>query len=251
MSNDVSRELIVRIKRGTTESQKPVIEMYEDNPRFKYPTLRLFELHKLLDVGIDPNELEAGEERAVRFWAYYTESERLNQHGNPYLDVAYLEPTPTPGAAGAGVASDEAAVLLEGILAAVDRLANDVAMIRAYLGTGLNAREFEQRFTVGTPEVTAQSPPASADAPPAAPAKPAQGPPEEQGDGPLPLDEDQARRKFSRLTGPAVRDGLIPRELPSQLAAEVGAGAINWRDALARAMATIEEAKARQQYEEA
>jgi len=93
---EMKREMIGRIERTTTTTGKPAINFYSTDTRLAYPILRLFNLSALADVGIDANELEPHDEVIARFWAYYTESDKLNQHGFPYKDVQYLEPIDTP-----------------------------------------------------------------------------------------------------------------------------------------------------------
>ena len=62
--------IFAKIKLGQTQSGKPVVEMYTNNARLKYPELRLFELSELQAVGIAPNKLVKGDAQSCRFWAY-------------------------------------------------------------------------------------------------------------------------------------------------------------------------------------
>jgi len=87
------RMLIVKIQRSHTETGgKPVCELWSDNPRLKFPELRLFDLSKLLTIGVDPNALDEGKSHFCRFWVIYVESDRQTQHGTAYRDVVRLEP---------------------------------------------------------------------------------------------------------------------------------------------------------------
>ena len=61
----------------------------------RYKDLTLFDLSL---VGIDYNDLAEGVETPCRFWAHYTLSDKLNGSGNPYKDVASLEPFTAPTA---------------------------------------------------------------------------------------------------------------------------------------------------------
>jgi hypothetical protein len=74
----------------------------------QWPDLKLFDVTDLLDVGIDPNSLEIGQEAPCRFWAIYELSDKLNKAGNPYKDVLALEPLDKP----ATVTSTENSALL-------------------------------------------------------------------------------------------------------------------------------------------
>ena len=58
----------------------------------------LFDLSDLALVGIDYNDLAEGVETPCRFWAHSTVSDKLNGNGNPYRDVAGLEPFAAPPA---------------------------------------------------------------------------------------------------------------------------------------------------------
>lgn len=64
----------------------------------RYKDLTLFDLSDLALVSIDYDDLAEGVETACRFWAHYALSDKLNGNGNPYKDVAGLEPfaTQTP-----------------------------------------------------------------------------------------------------------------------------------------------------------
>ena len=88
--------LIGSLELTTTKSGKQVIELYSTNTALQFPELRLFDLSALVAVGIDPNTLTPGERVHRRFWAYYTTSEKLNNAGNPYRDVAHLEAIDQP-----------------------------------------------------------------------------------------------------------------------------------------------------------
>ena len=64
----------------------------------RYKDLTLFDLSDLALVGIDYNDLAEGVETPCRFWAHSTVSDKLNGNGNPYRDVAGLEPFAAPPA---------------------------------------------------------------------------------------------------------------------------------------------------------
>ena len=83
-------EQITRIELSKTQSGKPVINLY-GQPQLKYPVLQLFDLSMLQDACIDPNQLEPETAVYARFTAYYEESDKLNQKGNPYKDIVRLE----------------------------------------------------------------------------------------------------------------------------------------------------------------
>jgi hypothetical protein len=226
MAEEELKKLIVRIELGHTEDGKAVVEMYEENPRLKYPSLRLFELSQLFSVGIDPNELEQGEERYTRFFAYYTESERLNGQGNPYLDIVRLEAIPGP--------QSRAQQTLDAMLAALRQIDQRLAVACGLLEVLAEGEDLEPE-----PKSPAQQETHSpAQQETHSPAQQETHSPAQQETPPV-LNEDQARRKFGRLAGPAIRAGSIPSDLPGQLTADVAAGAKGWRDALVELEAAI------------
>lgn len=93
MTDDLRRELIGSLELGATHSAgKPVVELFSTDTRLKYPVLRLFDLSALITVGLDPDDLEPGKRVHKRFFAFYTESDKVNKGGNNYRDVSYLEP---------------------------------------------------------------------------------------------------------------------------------------------------------------
>ena len=173
------------------------VELYARGHRFR-DTL-LFDPSDLLEVGIDPNDLPTGQEVAVRFWALYEPSDRLNQNGNPYKDIVALEPADKPAAS---TSVDESAVLeeLRAIRALLERL----------VGDSTSTQEPQEEGSADSPAQTA---------------------PDRPQDDPHPaLDDGQARREFYRLAGPAVRDGKITPNEVNELA---GAGmAKGWPIAL-------------------
>ena len=92
--------LIGSLELSTTKSSgKPVIELYSTNTALQFPELRLFDLSALVAIGLDPNALVQGERLHRRFWAYYTVSDKTNQSGNAYKDVAHLEAIDQPATA--------------------------------------------------------------------------------------------------------------------------------------------------------
>ena len=76
----------------------------------QWPDLKLFDLADLHDVGIEPNDLQIGQEVPCRFWAIYELSEKLNKAGNPYKDVIALERMDEPATA---TSTDTSALLDE------------------------------------------------------------------------------------------------------------------------------------------
>ena len=97
----------------------------------QWPDLKLFDVSDLLDVGIDPNGLQIGQEVPCRFWAIYELSEKLNKAGNPYKDVIALEPMDGPATA---TSTDTSALLAE--LRAIRQLLETIA---ASQGLGVTA----------------------------------------------------------------------------------------------------------------
>ena len=83
--------MIGAVQLGKTKSGKVKVDLYSTDKRLEYPVLTLFDLSMLELVGIDPNDLGA-DPVYKRFWAYYTESDKTTDRGNPYKDVTHLEP---------------------------------------------------------------------------------------------------------------------------------------------------------------
>ena len=189
------RMLISKIELSETESGKSVVEMYTNNARLRYPELRLFELSELSAVGIDPNSLDDGEARYCRFWAYYTESDKLNQHGNPYRDVTRLEPVEAvPGQAAPFDENMGSAILAE-----VQAIKEQVGQI---------CRMFELAFFAGSLERPAQpvGPEHSIPEPPPESEEPEVSPPE-------PRQESDAP-DLEAVLGQEPRVGLGRRKIP-------------------------------------
>ena len=87
---------ITRIRPGSTQSGKAIIELHAPGARYaKYPALRLLDPGMLFSVRIDPNSLPA-EGIHCNFWAHFELSEKLNAQGNPYQDVVALEAIDAP-----------------------------------------------------------------------------------------------------------------------------------------------------------
>ena len=95
----MERMMIGSLQLNSTTTGKQVADLFSSDTRLKYPVLRLFDLSELANVGLDPNELQPAQTVHRRFWAYYVESDKTNQHGFRYKDVQYLEPIDTPASA--------------------------------------------------------------------------------------------------------------------------------------------------------
>ena len=100
----------------------------------QWPDLKLFDVSDLLDVGIDPNSLEIGQEVPCRFWAIYELSDKRNKAGNPYKDVLALEPLDKP----ATVTSTENSALLA-----------ELRSIRTLLETLIKAQDLAAPLAAG------------------------------------------------------------------------------------------------------
>jgi len=250
------RLLITKIERGETEEgSKPVIEMYEANPRLKWPTLRLFDLSALFEVGIDPNDLALGEERVVRFYAFYVESDRTNQAGNAYRDITRLEAIETKSRSGVEQKLDTIADLLKGIdrrLASIHQVTEVIASETLQLANatpdatpenwpGDDEPEVKPEETLGPAEEDTLASQPQANEQPAPEVGPGSIPKtDSEEDAPV-LSEDMARRRFGKLAGPGIRAGELDSSIPGRLTAQVSAGALGWRDALQQLEAAIAE----------
>ena len=82
---------IDRIQLTKTKDGKPIISCYS-NP-LEFPALTLFQSQfgELITVGIDPNALPVGQDYYTHFLAHWEETEKRNQKGNAYKNVARLE----------------------------------------------------------------------------------------------------------------------------------------------------------------
>lgn len=236
--------LISRIELGETEDGKPVVEMYEANPRLRWPALRLFDLSRLFVVGIDPNELQLGEERFVRFHAFYVESDRTNKEGNHYKDCVRLEAIET-NQDSSGDKFDGIIALLQSIdrrLASIHQITEVVAaqIMRQAEENAHPMRTLDSPFTDLDDTMAGLAPePEEAPRPASQPAAEPEAEPEDPS-APV-LNEDMARRRFGELAGPAMRAGKLDRTASGRLTSEVSAGAMNWRTALRRLEAAIAE----------
>jgi hypothetical protein len=84
------RMLIAKIHRNDAGR----IELFARGHQFRDTIL--FDDSDLITVGLDPNSIANGQSLAVRFWAIWEPSEKLNRSGNPYKDVVTLEPIDKP-----------------------------------------------------------------------------------------------------------------------------------------------------------
>jgi len=130
------------------------VALYERGHKFR--DLVLFDLSDLAEVGIDYASLQVGQEVPCRFWAYYQESNKLNQAGNPYKDVKALEPFDAPTAP----ADLDASEILAELRAIRALLEQQNALIARTLGLELPGV---------APHVEAPAPPAAAEPEPVEP----------------------------------------------------------------------------------
>jgi len=114
---------INRIELGQTLGGKPVVHLFAPGAQYaRFPVLYLFDPGLLVQVGIDPNSLEPGEDVHVNLWAHYEISEKTNAKGNPYKDVISLEQINAPATT---TSTDTSAILAE--LRAIKALLLDLA----------------------------------------------------------------------------------------------------------------------------
>jgi hypothetical protein len=191
----------------------------------QYKDLTLFDISDLADVGIEYEDLPIGQETPCRFWALYTESEKLNQSGNPYKDVVGLEAIDRPAQASSGVSDGAVLEELRGINERLDK----ILLMLEYAANGRAEPRSERPETGGY-----KPPPANEtlpDEPPAAP-------PAKQSDAP-PLDDAEAKRQFFKLTGPSIQAGKIDSGAVNELIKQVSLGNMNWGDALRQLTALV------------
>jgi len=230
---NINRMLITRIKR----TQDGRAELF--GKRHKFRDLLLFELADLADVGIDYESLPIGQEAPCRFYAYYTESGKTKKSGNPYLDVERLEPIPTNGHHnGNGHAPQEPALngaILDELRAIHRELELSRRLLAQVLAPGSPLPEIgDGEEPPDLPEVD------DGETWPGDEMEPERGPgvqaPRPQG---RPLNDDQARRMFSSMAGPAIREGTVESDQVNSLVK--GVVATGWRDALEKLQALIEQ----------
>lgn len=116
----------------------------------KYPDLKLFDLADLADVGIAFEELPIGQEIPVKFMAYYEESAKTNQAGNPYKDVVRLEAIGAPASA---ASTDRSALVAE------LRTIRGLLQILVDRELGLSPEDLDELFPAEAPETAPPIPP--------------------------------------------------------------------------------------------
>jgi len=176
------------------------VELFARGHKFR-DTL-LFDVSDLMEVGIDPNELEVGQELAVRFWALYELSDRTNKSGNPYKDILALEPTDKPATS---TSVDQSAVLEE--LRAIR------VLLQRLVGETPPAQEPQEPGTAETGTAPAAPPPTddatehNFEVP--WPTERAPAPARPEPDPHSSMDDGEARLAFYDLAGDAVKAGQI------------------------------------------
>jgi hypothetical protein len=125
-----------------------MISLNGTDTRLQFPVLTLFDLSAWTTVGLDPAAIGPdGEIR--RFWAYYTESDKMTSRGNPYGDIQYLEPVNQPAASTRGQtahlllvideAQDQVASHIEAVFTPMRAARNAIAL---YIGTVKTTHDF-------------------------------------------------------------------------------------------------------------
>lgn len=189
------------------------VDLYGRGHRYK--DLTLFDAADLFEVGVDPATLSVGVETPCRFYAHYVESGKLNKAGNPYLDVERLEGENGHKPHGDGNVDSE--ILIKALRA----IYAELHAIRVLLEGGPEEQEQVEDVPADVPEPE-DVPEPSAHA--------------------HPLNEQEARRRFNDLAGPAIRAGQVQAEVVNELVqAVVKTG---WRDALVGLEALLEAARA-------
>jgi len=221
------RLLITKIKR--TDNDRA--DLFGKGHRFRDTIL--FDLSDLAIVGIDYNDLPIGKEIPCRFWAIVTESDKLNKQGNPYLDVVTLEPCEeVVQRNGADLNGDAILAELQAIRSLLETLVlrTDAKLPVAATATIAARPEPPEPLepTKAIPQPAPMPEPAPAPAfEPAIRGRPA--PDDSDKMEPSPATEEQARRMFGVLAGPAIRGGKVAAEQVNELTKE--AKIKGWRDA--------------------
>jgi len=215
------------------------VDLFGRGHRYKDTTL--FDVSDLFEVGIDPADLQVGVETPCRFYAHCVASSKLNKSGNPYLNVEYLEAVSNGNGNGNGHQAAPAGELNSAILDELRAVHGELTQMRRLLNRAFVGQ------VIDPPLVTDDDP---------------TEPPTGEGDNDLddpddvprppatsaqPLSDDQARRNFSSLAGPAIREGQVTSEEVNELVK--GAIATGWRDALVELQALIAQAESEQERE--
>lgn len=224
------RMLISKIKR-TNETRADLIAKGH-----KYRDIICFDLAELADAGIDYENLPVGQEVPCRFWAYYVESDKRTSQGSPYLDLVTVEPIDRPASA---TSVDTSALLdeLRQIRVLLERLLSSQGLMPDVLKTGPDLPRTQARAGLSSDEPSPEDPP---EPPPEA--MPEEPPPtngHEEPDGPA-FNDDQARRQFSKLASPAIREGKVAPEAVNELVKD--ASVRGWGDALRQLKAALQQA---------
>jgi len=234
MTQPADRILITKVER-TSETRADLI-----GKGHQFRDAILFDLAELETVGIvDYARLPIGQQVPVRFWCYYTESEKTTSKGNPYKDVLYLEPVgdvkPTAPAGDLGPVVD----LLTTISAQLDTLIQQNAQL---LGQS-PGRPTPQEPPQGPPPLETE-PPHQLDTDPEAgtPQASADPPVHRDLDGSAPMNDAEARRLFQSMVGPAIAAGHIPHTKATELSQD--AKVKGWRDAWATLDQLVQQATA-------
>jgi len=200
VEGETKKLLITKIKRADASRA----DLFAKGHKFR--DIICFDISELVDAGVDYQNLPVGQEVPCRFWAYYQESENKTANGNPYLDLVAVEPFGEQPAKG-GVDLDQ-----ERLFTALRVIYQELVAIRQHL--------------VGEPAVK-PAPAPEPDPEPAAPPAPEPAPAP-----PAPLSEEEAKRRFWKQAGEAIRSGELLADLVNQIADEVKIGKKSWRDAL-------------------
>lgn len=202
------------------------VDLFARGHKFRDTTL--FAASDLLEVGIDPATLETGVETPCRFYAHVVTSEKCTSKGNPYLDVQYLEPVVIGNGHQAQPAGDAGEAVLKELQLVNRNLARLIALL---------SKSVRQPASVGEGTEPPDLPELDVDDDPVLQPDDAllgQAP----APGPQPLSDDQARRMFSSIAGPAIREGTVTSGQVNEITGAVVA--IGWRDALEALQALIE-----------
>lgn len=89
--------VIDHIVYSNTKSKLPQIELWLSQSQYMVLSLFDSQFGQLLQMGIDPNDLEMGKKHYTHFYAYWEHGEKENSKGNKYKNVTRLERIPTEG----------------------------------------------------------------------------------------------------------------------------------------------------------
>ncbi len=208
MSDEIQRMLITKIVRKN-ETRADLIGRGR-----RFPEIYVFDISSLSDAGIDYASLPVGVETPCRLWALYTESDKLNKAGQPYRDLIAVEPF-RPNGHAQDTASDLDLTDILSELRAIRILLEQVVGQKAIIPDA----DDEPSLPDDPPDDTWPEEPVPAEQLRREVAT-EKGNGNGAGKGASPLSDEEAKREFFKLAGPAIIQKRIGADRVNELAQE-------------------------------